>query len=431
MLPCTLGSRCGLCLGLLLWRLHICLSEKVKEARSDDNICDSSSVEDATCDSLDGSKSVEAKVADMSVREMRRLIMACGLDSNDCFEKTCLQARATQALTRQRTGNCLAQEWVEWSPRNSADASRLKNMASRDAASKKQRKTSGFDSSTASPKSSFAIELFPEDNSALAAASVNTLRQMIAHAGGSHHDCPERADLLQRAKEVLRKPKKFPKPAPFRRGGRVAHVLTPKNVLKREHLSLLIVLHGAGRTDKGIQHMVLQFSKVASRKRCLIVIPASLDKTWDTMQAMKRKDTSHDTLFLSQVLNRVRRDYLVDDKRIGLLGFSDGGSYALTLAANNPQIFQAAMPWSAGYYHHDVQLTRGVATRPQILHGHGQADELFDFQKVAVPMRQSLRNAGHKVTKFTRKTAGHGTPSEFNDKAIDWWLALPPHAGFI
>merc|ERR1712066_855755 len=92
---------------------------------------------------------------------------------------------------------------------------------------------------------------------------------------------------------------------------------------------------------------------------------------------------SLDTEFLASSMNKVRKNYYIDDARIAVLGFSDGGTYALSLATNNPHIFQAAMSWAAGFYRHNPELSPPYVRKPRILHAHGTKDDLFDLLRVA------------------------------------------------
>ncbi|CAE8650476.1 unnamed protein product, partial [Polarella glacialis] len=385
-----------------------------------------------------GTQELIVELSGKSVRELQGILDSCGLERKRSYlEKTELVSHAAEAERKKRAGACSGNNRV--SPRTSqTKKSRLESSKAASGTPGSRANDRAFDrrasdgadvrrgqrkSDTKAGSASLRLTLLPQSTAELARAPVEQLRRLLGLAGSKNHAAAqvERAGLQERARQLLTSPKALPKPGPIRDRGHVAHVLTPKGLKVGESLPLLFVLHGAGRTTQSIQHMVLQFSKLASRLKCLIVVPASRDKTWDLLPLVKHGRQSDDSRFIEFVLNRVLRDYYVDSGRIGALGFSDGGSYALTLAVNNPHVFQGAMSWSAGYYfHEDSRAAPSFEWRPRILHGHGKADDLFDFSKVGSPMRKQLREAGYQVDVDTPRSAGHGTPPEFPRKAIKW-----------
>lgn len=388
------------------------------------------------------------EVQSKSVKELRELISRCGLSCRGCLEKSEFQLRAIEALEQSKVGRCVApvhrsastHSDSKWRRKHahrrkglSEDQSNGVGRNSQERGSTNNRRKSGgghsSDSAASRNVAGLKMKLLPHSARELDKASPPELRRTIRHHGLDHRDCFGRDELQRRAREALLRPRPLPKPGVIRRRGHAAHVLTPKGLRRGDPMPLLLVLHGAGRTEEGLKRMVLQYSKVASRKRCIIIVPSSLSSTWDLMQYMKQGTASKDTHFLASILDDMGRDYYIDNERIGVLGFSDGASYAITLAVNNAEVFQSAMAWSAGYYHDESGYSHPPSTRrPTILHGHGQVDTLFDFWKIALPMRQRLRSSGYAVKSYTKKAAGHGTPPEFVEAAIDWWLALPRNA---
>ncbi|CAE7628333.1 exgA [Symbiodinium pilosum] len=218
------------------------------------------------------------------------------------------------------------------------------------------------------------------------------LQNLIRHFGLSSSGLADKAELVQYALQALRMTKALP---------------------------LLIVLHGAGRSKESVDGFVLPFSRISSRQNALVAIPMSLDNTWDLRAAVATGQASADTAFISHIIDCLMRDYRVDAGRIALMGFSDGGSYALSLAVSNPGVFQAAMSWSAGYYQNAPVASAASSSLPHIFHAHGRADELFNFEKVALPMRRSLRSSGHNVTSHNVLSAGHSAPSDFASLAAE------------
>merc|ERR1719152_958018 len=113
-------------------------------------------------------------------------------------------------------------------------------------------------------------------------------------------------------------------------------------------LPLLIVLHGAGKDRMwNLKESVDAWAARAEAHGMLVLYPEARDHTWDYIKSKRTARSDFD--FLQDALGQALRTFRVDPRRIALLGISDGGSMALTLATHNPQLFQAAMSVSAGF----------------------------------------------------------------------------------
>merc|ERR1712094_109194 len=99
--------------------------------------------------------------------------------------------------------------------------------------------------------------------------------------------------------------------------------------------------------------------------------------------------------FVTHAINTARRTVSIDDRRIALLGISDGGSMALSLATHNPTVFQAAMSISAGFCADPPQATG--AQQPKLFVKHGAQDGMFPPQRVGIPLRDQLLRTGYDV----------------------------------
>ena len=125
--------------------------------------------------------------------------------------------------------------------------------------------------------------------------------------------------------------------------------------------------------------------------------------------------------FLEECLSEVRRQFRIDERRIALLGISDGGSVALTLATHNPKLFQAALSVSAGFCSSPPSATK---SGPKLFMLHGSHDSMFQLSRIGLPLRDKMKQLGYDVEH--RVGDGHGhVPPGWQEEFLPAWLAMP------
>jgi predicted esterase len=212
------------------------------------------------------------------------------------------------------------------------------------------------------------------------------------------------------------------------RGAQRAALFTPDEIDPERRYPLLAVLHGAGRTD---EPLIKLYRDEAQRRQALVLIPRSAGMTWDLIEhavegAAGRTHVGRPDLdFLEYAYDLVFRRYPIDFARLGLLGYSDGASYALSLALSNPELFRAVMAWAAGFVVIEEEAAAPGTPRPAVLVEYGTHDELFPFEQVALPMRTQLEAFGCAVTFRVDEGGRHWPSGEFQDAALDWFFSEP------
>jgi phospholipase/carboxylesterase len=199
-----------------------------------------------------------------------------------------------------------------------------------------------------------------------------------------------------------------------------AILLTPDEIDPDRLYPLFTILHGAGRHDEALAKA---YRNEAERRQALFLIPRSVEPTWDLIASEGRLDLD----FLEYAYDLIYRRYPVDALQQTLVGYSDGASYALSVGLCNCSMFSALIGWAAGFLVVDPptaeRFREGVPEpRPRIYLEHGTHDQLFDFQKVAIPMRDQLQKSGFDVT-FSVDEGGRHMPSgSFHQEALDWYF---------
>jgi predicted esterase len=191
------------------------------------------------------------------------------------------------------------------------------------------------------------------------------------------------------------------------------------------------VLHGAGRRE---ELLMKAYRDEAERRQALFLVPRSHGMTWDLIEHAVARSTPEaglapagrpDLDFLEYAYDLIFRRYPVDAERLGLVGYSDGASYALSVGLSNPHLFRAVMGWAAGFVAIENEAAAPGVPRPAVLVEYGTHDELFPFEQVAVPMREQLEAFGCNVTFRVDEGGRHWPSGAFQDEALDWFFSEP------
>jgi len=153
---------------------------------------------------------------------------------------------------------------------------------------------------------------------------------------------------------------------------------------------LLILLHGAGGYPPGF---LQKMEPVADRLGLILVAPHSSGGTWDLIENMQMdEDPWHglDAHRLDQSLGDLFSRAVIDPRRVVLLGFSDGASYALSLGVANPQLFSAVIALSPGMF---VAPGRSDP-RQRVFVAHGRSDHVLSFANTRETIVGDLRGEG-------------------------------------
>ena len=180
---------------------------------------------------------------------------------------------------------------------------------------------------------------------------------------------------------------------------------------------VLLALHGAGGEAA---HVLESFRAAADANGIVLLIPQSTGSSWDMIEDLKRrlgvemnvqprygKDLKAIDAALADLFTKVA----VDPARIGIMGFSDGASYALSVGTANPQLFRQVIAFSPG-----PAFLGKSAPGQFVFISHGENDRVLPFS-VARGHVAKLRVKKVPV-EFERFDGGHEVPKAIKDKAF-------------
>ncbi|MBD0272195.1 MAG: phospholipase [Acetobacteraceae bacterium] len=168
-------------------------------------------------------------------------------------------------------------------------------------------------------------------------------------------------------------------------------------------LPLIVMLHGAGGHAAGTLRLIEDAAPGA-----LILAPESRGPTWDVILGAYGPDVS----FLDTALREMFGRHRVDPRRVALAGFSDGASYALSLALGNGDLFTHVLAFSPGF-----AAPPDPVGRPRIFVSHGVSDEVLPIGPCSRRLVPRFRAAGYEV-RYREFPGGHFVPPELASEAV-------------
>lgn len=177
--------------------------------------------------------------------------------------------------------------------------------------------------------------------------------------------------------------------------------------LTGEPLPLLLLLHGAGGSGAGI---LRRLGAVADEAGVAVLAPDSRGSSWDAI----RGDFGSDVRFINRALADVYETVAIDPERLSAGGFSDGATYALSLALINGDLFRGAVAFSPGFL-----VERTPRGKPRIFVSHGRGDTVLPIDRCSRVIVPRLEKRGYDVT-FREFDGGHEIPSDIARQAMAW-----------
>jgi len=166
------------------------------------------------------------------------------------------------------------------------------------------------------------------------------------------------------------------------------HLFVPKALPSGSAVPLLVVLHGSGGDGAGL---VDKWQGLAAEEKMILVGPDSRDPNF-WAAPVDGPD------FLYDIVERLKKAYPIDPRRVYLFGHSGGAVFTLLTSMWESQYFAAAAIHAGALA--DFEAVDGVATAKRkipIEIFSGTADPIFPINEVRMT-RDTLRNGGFPVS---------------------------------
>ncbi len=170
---------------------------------------------------------------------------------------------------------------------------------------------------------------------------------------------------------------------------------------------LVLALHGAGGNAQG---GLAPLRALADEAGLVLLAVGAVGRTWDVIVDGYGPDVEAIDEALAHTFARVA----VDGERMGVSGFSDGASYALSLGITNGDLFRYVLAFSPGFMAPAAQ--HGA---PRIFISHGTADPVLPIAACSRRLVPALRGAGYEV-EYREFAGGHSVPPEIAREAVSW-----------
>ena len=187
---------------------------------------------------------------------------------------------------------------------------------------------------------------------------------------------------------------------------RDAYLRVPLNAEGRQ-LPLIVLLHGAGGLG---ERFIKRLGAAIDGGGAAVLVPTSRDSTWDAI----RGGFGPDVAFLDRALGDVFSRAAIDPANISVGGFSDGASYALSLALINGDLFRRVVAFSPGF------IVEGPPQgRPEFFISHGTSDPILPIDRCSRRLVPLLQQRGYSVT-FREFDGGHDVPPAIALEGLRW-----------
>lgn len=195
--------------------------------------------------------------------------------------------------------------------------------------------------------------------------------------------------------------------------GRDGLLFVPASIDPTRPMSLVLALHGAGGDA---EQMIAILGAEAKRHRFLVLSPDSRGRTWDLMLGRYGPDPA----YIDKALDLIFDRFAIHPARIAVSGFSDGGSYALSIGVTNGDLFSDVLAFSPGF-----MAPTSDHDRPRIFISHGSLDTVLPVERCGRRLAKVLEAAGYDLA-YHEFDGGHVVPTDMVEQAVARFVGGQP-----
>jgi hypothetical protein len=187
--------------------------------------------------------------------------------------------------------------------------------------------------------------------------------------------------------------------------GRDGYIRAPVGYDPDVPTPLALLLHGAGSNAR---EWVGGFSLFDALGLVVLSVD-SRRESWD----LRYGPFGPDVRFIDEALAHAFDRCNVDPARVGIAGFSDGASYALSVGLINGDLFTHVLGFSPGFL--ETPERHG---KPPVFLSHGTGDRILPVGFTR-NLASDLRDDGHAVT-YEEFVGGHTLPVTIGETGFGW-----------
>lgn len=190
---------------------------------------------------------------------------------------------------------------------------------------------------------------------------------------------------------------------------RGALMYVPQTHSNEKPSPLAIFFHGGGGSAAYWSRVYAECEK----RGIILLAPESRSRTWDAIEG----EFGEDVKFLDSVLRYTFDRCSIDEKRIGLFGFSDGATYSLSLGPSNGDLFTHLVAFCPG----GSQLVEPVVGLPKIFVAHGREDRVLPVSISSNVIVPTFQIDGYDISYYEFE-GGHELRQDILEKSLDWFM---------
>tara|TARA_Y100001954_G_scaffold16193_1_gene15217 strand:+ start:5888 stop:6796 length:909 start_codon:yes stop_codon:yes gene_type:complete len=161
-------------------------------------------------------------------------------------------------------------------------------------------------------------------------------------------------------------------------------VYAPRKISKGEKLSLIISLHGYS-SNPSQQRFVLPLNYLSSKRKTIVAVPSGIkDKKgkrfWSGLNCCDghADQVPNDVSFLRSIINKLKKEYPINEDKIFVAGFSNGGFMAYRMACEASDLISGVVSFAGSG---PMESQKCEPIRPlKVLHIHSTKDKTILFE---------------------------------------------------